>query len=112
MEAQFILDVTMANNEAVSRITYALRSNTASMAIEGFIWFQGAKELTMVEELLPQFNVRISTMYENEALYDFLKHHSIYIKFWFIDDDTWEMTLETLWHHVNPVTNQHLWNGV
>jgi len=65
----------------------------------------------MAEELLPGFNVKISTIYENETLFSFLRQQCVCIKIWFVDNDTWEMTLELLWHHVNPETNQHLWNG-
>ena len=113
-EAQYKLDVTMTNHDEVGCIIYGLHCVGGSMAIHGYIYFEVEKELTMVEELLPGFNVRKSTNYENNSLYVFLKYHAICIKTWWTHFD-WEMNphmvLDVEWHHVIPETDQHLWNG-
>ena len=79
-EAQYKLDVTMANHDEVNCINYGLRCVGGSMAIHGYIFFEVEKELTMVLELLPNFNVRKSTYYDNNSLYVFLKYNAICIK--------------------------------
>ena len=93
-EAQYILDITMANSLEVTRIMYVLHCVHVSFAIKGFIWFNNQKALTMAEGLLPGFNFKISAIYENETLFSFLKQQCVCIKIWLVDDDTWEMTLE------------------
>ena len=78
------------------------------MAIEGSIFFEVQKDLTMVEEFLPDFNFKKSTYFENNGLYEYLKYHAVCIEMWWTHFD-WqmntEMTLDVEWHHVNPETN-------
>ena len=89
-EAQYTLDITMANNLEVACMVYGLRFVGGSMAIEGYVVFNVLKELTMVQELLSSFNVKVFKYYQNNNLYCFLKYHSIYIKTWWTTYD-WEM---------------------
>ena len=112
-EAQYTLDITMANDPEVDCMVYGLRCVGGSMAVDGYIVFNMEKELTMVQALLSSFVVKVSDYNQNNNLYCFLKYHSICIKTWWTTYD-WEMNphlvLDVDWHDFNAETNEHLWN--
>ena len=107
------LDMTMAAHLDVHQIVYAMMHLPGCLANEGYICFTEAKNITMVQVLLPEFWVRMCDYYGDSISYvNYLHLNNLNVKFgiasWVSDMPV--IFFDIQWHYINLITNKHF-NG-
>lgn len=107
-KAMHRLDCTMAACLDVEVISYGLHHLGGCLAIHGYILFLDDKDKTMVNELLPDFDLQYIDYINYIAQFcEFLHKYCVFVK---LGMGSWQeennlITFDVYWHYINPATN-------